>query len=104
MIGLRVAVAPGLVDEQDMRRASASSSVDDDAALAGGDVLALLQAEAADGAEGADRLAVVGGARNAWAQSSITGMPRAPASSMIGAHVAGVAEQVRDDDRLRPRR
>ncbi len=63
VVGLRVAVAPGLVDEQERAARELRVVGHDDAALAGGDVLALLQAEAADGAERADWLAVDAGKR-----------------------------------------
>ena len=99
VVGLRVAVAPGLVDEQEHPAGERGVVGDDHAALAGGDVLALLEAEAADGAERADLAAAVLG-QKAWAQSSMTGMPLESASSMIAVMSHGIAEEVGDDDRL----
>ena len=104
VVGLGVAVAPRLVDEQAHPAGQRRVVGDDDAALAGRDVLALLQAEAADGADGADRRAADCAPGRPARSPRSPGCRAAPASAMIGRHVARVAEQVRHDDRPRARR
>ena len=97
VVGLGVAVSPGFVDEQE---AAASERVvvgDDQAAFAGGHVLALLRAKAADGTEGADVLAVRFGVEGLGAVFDDREVVLAGQFHDRG-HFAGVAEQVRDHD------
>ena len=100
VIRIGIAVAPRLVDEQPHAPGELGIVGDDDAALAGGDVLALLQAEAADGAEGADHLAVFAG--EVGLRAVLDYRDAAAAGEFEDRrHLARIAEQMGDDDRLR---
>ena len=97
VVGLGVAISPGFVDEQ---KAAATEGIvvgDNQATFAGGHVLALLGAEAADGAEGADVLAVGLGVEGLSAVFNDRQVVLAGQFHDRG-HFAGVAEQVRDHD------
>ena len=102
VIGLLVAVAPGLVDEEPHPARQRVIVGDDHAALAGRDVLALLEAEAADRAERAEGLAGVAGTVGLGAildhrDPVLIGKPE------DRPHVGRVSEEMSDDDRLRLR-
>jgi hypothetical protein len=97
MVRLRVAVAPGLVDDQEHSPGQGRVAADDEAAFAGRDVLALLKAEAADVAKGADEPAAMPGAERLGAVLDHLQAAALGQGHNLG-HVAGVAEEVRDDD------
>ena len=102
VVRFRIAVAPRLVDEELHAAREPGSDDDHHAALAGGDVLALLQAEAADRAERAD------GPARRWAERLRAVLddrePLRLAELDDRVHVARVAEQVGHDHRPRAAR
>ena len=103
VVRLRIAIAPGLVDEQEhppgvVRRRSVTTRPPSPVVMCL-PCCRLKQPMSPIVPTGLPAWR----AQNAWAQSSITAMPRGRQSRMIAGHVARVAEQVRDDDRPRPR-
>ena len=97
VIRVLVAVTPSLVDEETHAAPELGIVGDDHAAFTGGDVLALLQAEAADGAERADGAAIIGGAIGLRAVFD-NGEAVSRGELQDRAHLGRIAEQVGDDD------
>ena len=102
MVGVRIAVAPGFVDEQVHPAGQGVVVRHHQPPFTGGHVLALLQAEAADGAKGSHQLAVVARKKCLGAILDDGDVARSGERHDL-AHLAGIPEQVRDDDRPGPR-
>ena len=100
VVGLGVAVAPGLVDEETHTPCEVVVVGDDQPALASRDVLSLLQTEAADRADRADRAARRRGEIRLRAVLDHRQAVPLGQRHDLG-HLAGIAEQVRDHDCLR---
>ena len=99
MVRRLVAVTPGLVDEQEHPPGEVRIVRRHQPALAGGDVLALLQAEAANVAPHADLAAADLGAKRLGAV--FDDRNSSPAGQLHDlAHAARIAEEVGDHDRL----
>ena len=100
VVGSRIAVAPGLVDEQEQAARELVVVGADDAAFPGGDVLALLQREGRDAAEGAHLARSPGGAeRLGRVLDHGQIVPLREREDVV--ELAGLAEQMRHDDGAR---
>ena len=97
MVRILIAVAPCLIDVQEHAASEFIVIGNHNSTFAGGNVLALLQAEAADGSERSDILIVVTGHE---CLSCVFDNRNAGSARQLhnGFHLTRVPEQVRDDD------
>src|SRR5688572_5474429 len=101
MVWLRVSISPRFVDEKKDAACQSRVAGDDETALAGCNMFALLQAEAADGADGSHKLAIMSRHEGLGAIFDHGNLPAASQFHDFG-HFTRISEKMGDDDGLRP--